>query len=58
MTGAVFVTPVLFQVAGFFTFFVLKTAKFSLIADLPGLHSKPTEVDIKTWTSVKFESSQ
>lgn len=58
MTRVVFVILVLFQVVGvFYFFFVLKTVKFSFIADLSGPHSKPTEVNIKTLTSVKFESS-
>lgn len=55
-----FISLVLFRVAFFALFvcwLVLKTVKFPFIAGLSRPHSKPTEVDTKTLTSVKFESS-
>lgn len=55
-----FVSLVLFRVAFFALFvcwLVLKTVKFPFITGLSRPHSKPTEVDTKTLTSVKFESS-
>lgn len=56
MTRALHVILWLFQVVGFF-YFVGFENRNPFIAAFSGPHSKPAEVNTKTLTSVKFESS-